>query len=120
MIPPLLTEKIRAVYGARADEAFAGFSAEGKTTFRVNTLKTGALERITGFLEANGIPYERWDFPDAFTVEKRFEYALKGSEPFYRGDIYLQSIASQLSVLVLAPLPKERILDATWPNSCLS
>lgn len=46
-------------------------------------------------------------------VDKTFEYRLKGSDIFYRGDIYVQSVASQLPALFLSPQKDQHILDVT-------
>lgn len=43
--------------------------------------------------------------------DREYEYAMKGTRAFYEGKIYLQSIASILPVLVLAPESGETILD---------
>jgi len=48
-------------------------------------------------------------FYDMF--DREYEYAMKGTRAFYEGKIYLQSIASILPVLVLAPESGETILD---------
>lgn len=46
-----------------------------------------------------------------FIFDKKHEYAIKGSDAFYKGKIYLQSIASLLPVLILNPKKGENILD---------
>ncbi len=43
--------------------------------------------------------------------DREHEYAIKGTQAFYDGKIYLQSIASQLPALVLDPDAGESILD---------
>lgn len=46
-----------------------------------------------------------------YTFDRSYEYAIKGSDAFYTGKIYLQSIASLLPVYALAPTPGMRVLD---------
>lgn len=46
-----------------------------------------------------------------YVFDRDQEYAIKGTRAFYDGKIYLQSIASILPVLVLAPQEDEMILD---------
>jgi 16S rRNA (cytosine1407-C5)-methyltransferase len=47
----------------------------------------------------------------SYVFDREHEYAIKGTQAFYEGKIYLQSIASQFPALVLDPEAGESILD---------
>ncbi|MGE5552455.1 MAG: RsmB/NOP family class I SAM-dependent RNA methyltransferase [Betaproteobacteria bacterium] len=100
------------------EEILAGFGAERPTTLRANTLRTD-VRALMRELAAGGVKFERvlW-YPEALIIKNRREKDL-GSLPAYReGRLYLQSLSSMVPVLVLGPLPGERVLDvAAAPGS---
>jgi 16S rRNA (cytosine1407-C5)-methyltransferase len=80
-------------------------------SFRINTLKSSFAD-IAGELHDKGIHVEPYEWiENVYTFSRDDEYALKGTRVFYDGKIYLQSLASLLPVLVLAPKPGQSILD---------
>lgn len=90
-----------------------GYSHERFCSFRINTLKSSA-EEIESFLQSRNIPFSRAPFPPfAYTIERRHEFALKGSDVFYEGKIYVQGLASQIPVTILGVQDGMRVLDVT-------
>lgn len=54
------------------------------------------------------------EFPpikNVYIFDKKYEYAIKGSDAFYQGKIYLQSISSLLPALLFDITGNEKILD---------
>lgn len=111
MLPTLLTSRLHSLLGTDYDSVMAAYSHERKWSFRLNLLKWDGTEVFEEFKEKN-IPIEKCEGIEwAYTFDRAYEYALKGTRAFYDGKIYLQSIASMLPVLVLAPSPRETVLD---------
>lgn len=80
-------------------------------SLRINTLYPKSDEVFSEFSE-RGIEIIPIDGIDgAYTFDKKHEYAIKGSDAFYKGKIYLQSVASLLPALILDPQLDENILD---------
>ncbi len=93
------------------DSVMEVFSHERKWSFRINFLKTDVQDVLT---EIEGkwisvIPFS--GIPGAYFFDKKDDYAMKGTDAFYSGKIYLQSISSMLPVLVLDPKWGDQILD---------
>ena len=83
------------------------------TTFRVNLLKTN-VEKVLEELKQNRIKAQKSSFSDiAFIVDSKFRKQLMDLEIYKNGHIYLQSLASQVPVLILDPKPGETVLDLT-------
>ena len=83
------------------------------TTFRVNTLKT-STQKVLEELKQNRIKCQKSSFSDiAFIVDSKFRKELMDLEIYKNGHIYLQSLASQVPVLILDPKPGEIVLDLT-------
>ena len=83
------------------------------TTFRVNTLKT-TTEKVLEELKQNRIKYQKSSFSDiAYIVDSKFRKQLMDLQIYQDGHIYLQSLASQLPVVILDPKPGETVLDLT-------
>lgn len=97
MLPKLLLSRLQSFL---SDEDYSivlkGFSEERVTSFRTNTLKASDIE-IENFLTANSIEFTRVSWlPNAFIIDKKDEYWLKGSDIYYGGKIYVQGLASQI------------------------
>lgn len=105
-------EKISAVYGDGIAEQIINGSKDRKTTLRVNTLKTTA-DNVANALGSMNIQFDVAPFSDtAFIIYDGFE-KLRDSHLYQNGEIYLQSLSSQLPPIVLSPKEKEDILDMT-------
>lgn len=87
--------------------------AKRPTTIRVNTLKSN-VNSVLETLRSNGIKYQKSTFSDlAFIIDNQYRKKLTSLDIYESGDIYLQSLASQVPVLALDPKPGENILDLT-------
>ena len=87
------------------------YSSERKGSFRINTLKSSENEVLEEF-KTKGIKVESYgSLPWVYLFSHEHEYALKGTDAFYQGKIYLQSLASMLPVIALHPEKWEHILD---------
>lgn len=95
----------------RYEELGATFDPETvliRKSLRVNTLKADKTEVIDA-LKKKGVSIERIPFAPGYYYESEFSL---GATPMYlQGDYYLQEAASQLSPLVLSPVPGDRVLD---------
>jgi 16S rRNA C967 or C1407 C5-methylase (RsmB/RsmF family) len=97
MLPSLLLTRLSHIL---SPEDFAltqrGFTLERVTSFRTNTLKSTDAE-IEEYLSTNNIEFTKvtW-LPNAFIIDKKDEFWLKGSDIYYGGKIYVQGLASQI------------------------
>ena len=89
------------------------FCAEKPVAFRVNTLKN-TVENVVSQLEKNNFALKKsvWN-PVAFTIPATQREKLTHHDLFLKGDIYIQSLASQIPALILNPQLDEEILDLT-------
>ena len=74
-----------------------------KGSFRINFLKTNSDDMFKEFHQKNIIIQKFEPLDGVFIFDRDQEFAIKGSNAFYEGRIYLQSIASMLPVLILNP-----------------
>jgi len=78
-----------------------GWRVERVCSFRVNTLKSSPAE-IEETLRKKDIPFRKVPFlPLAYVIDKKHEFALKGTDMYYAGKIYVQGLASQLPAILL-------------------
>lgn len=90
-----------------------GWRAERVCSFRVNTLKSSPAE-IEETLNKMNIPFRKVPFlPLAYVIDKKHEFALKGTDMYYAGKIYVQGLASQLPATLLDVKNGAHIFDVT-------
>lgn len=112
VLPAFLQEQLLAGYGqALFARIFDGFCSERVTCARVNTLKTDP-ESVRAALAQQGIETQAvaWS-ENALILRDCTAQRAMDSLPCKNGEIYLQSLSSQLPVLFLCPQPGENILD---------
>lgn len=103
--------RLETILGPHLSHVIEAFSHARMGSFRINTLKS-TKEEILAEFESKWIVVTEFDgIPWVYTFDRSHEYAIKGSRAFYDGKIYLQSLASMLPVLALAPEKWELILD---------
>ncbi len=111
MFPKLLTSRLQTILTDDYDTTMEVFAHERKGSFRINLLKSDEVS-ILAELEDKWIQVVPFDgISGAYLFDKKDDYAMKGTDAFYNGKIYLQSISSMLPVLVLAPKAWESVLD---------
>lgn len=111
MLPNLLDSRLRTILGSHYEWVIWSFAKNRKWSLRINFLKTDGSNVLEEF-KTKGIILESFTGIDgSYMFDREHEYAIKGTRAFYDGLIYLQSIASQLPVLVLSPVSWESILD---------
>ena len=109
------------------NKILTGIKSNKKVSLRVNTLKAAVEDIIVEFNSAN-IKFKKVDwYKDAFVIENINEQNLQNLEIYKQGKIYLQSLSSMLSPIVLKPKENENILDMcaapggkTTQMACLS
>jgi len=101
-LPKSFWKRLNECYTPEEVEAIKnGLTQRNVCAFRVNTLKSSP-ESVEKWLEKNNIAFKTLTaIPLCYTIEKKDEYALKGSPLFYDGEIYLQSLSSQIPALFL-------------------
>ena len=103
MLPNLLISRLKTILGSYYDEVMHSFAKTRKGSFRINFLKSDGDIVLKEFQEkwivVEMYPKILW----AYTFDREYEYAIKGTRAFYEGNIYVQSIASQMPALVLDP-----------------
>ena len=111
MIPSLLTSRLQSILWDDYNSVIDSFAKNRKWSFRLNYLHGDGEDVFEEFSE-------KWIIAESFVwlegvyiFDREYEYAIKGTRAFYDGKIYLQSIASMLPVLALAPIWWETILD---------
>lgn len=87
-----------------------GSKERRKTTIRINTLKTDKLT-ITNELNKLGINYESIEYNDDALILHNDSEKLRQSHIYKNGEIYFQSLSSQLPPLLLSPDKNTDILD---------
>lgn len=114
MLPKKYLQRIESfLTKTEFEQTIKGYSEDRVCSFRINTLKSDQDE-VESFLCTKNISFQRVSFlPFAYMVDKKDEFALKGSTLFYEGKIYVQGLASQLPVVILHPENNMRILDVT-------
>lgn len=111
MLPKLLTSRLETILGEDYSSVMDAFSKERKGSFRINALRSNeneVLEELkTKWILAEPYPHVHW----VYLFSHEHDYTIKGTDAFYKGKIYLQSLASMLPVLALEPKKGEHILD---------
>ncbi|MDO8499987.1 MAG: RsmB/NOP family class I SAM-dependent RNA methyltransferase [bacterium] len=112
-LPENFLERCESIFGRANFDKIKTTFRERPTTFRVNTIKA-KKEEILEKLQQTGLKVRRvpW-YADAFILEKGSQRELLKLEMYEKGQIYLQSLASMVPVLILDPRPGERVLDLT-------
>jgi len=110
-LPGELTQRLKIILDNNYQAVLDAFSNERRGSFRINTLKWDGSEVLEEFRE-KWIIIESFDgLKWVYVFDRIHEYAIKWTRGFYDGKIYLQSIASMLPVLTLAPEWWDTILD---------
>ena len=94
-------------------ELLNGFSSVRYTSARVNTIKTDAGSVLAKLRERNINPQQPAYLKNALIFKKENERLFEEMDIFKNGEIYLQSLSSQLPALILDPKPGEKVLDMT-------
>ena len=89
---------------------FEGFKNSRVVSLRINTIKT-TKEQILKVLNDNNISFEEIPWYDSALVVNTTEENLTKLDIYNNGEIYLQSLSSQLPPLFLNPKENELILD---------
>ncbi len=113
MIPRELHDLLLKQYGDAQTAAIEeGYAAERIVSFRYNPVR-GKGDPAARLAE-RGIEARRakW-YADAYLVEGAREDALRETELYKNGEIYLQSLSSMLPPLYLSPAAGETVLDMT-------
>ncbi len=112
-LPSLFIERLHDMYGAALVAQIEKTFAERPTTFRVNTIKTNR-KNVMNELERLGFKTQpvAW-YADAFILKNKSKRELTETALYENGHIYIQSLASMVPPLVLAPMPGEVVLDLT-------
>lgn len=106
-------EKISAFYSKEiCEKIIMGSSVDRSTTLRVNLLKTN-VDYVSKILNNENIEYAVSPFSPFALIIKNGENRLRETSLYKNGEIYLQSLSSQLPVIALSPKEKEDILDMT-------
>jgi len=116
---PLFLDRLVKEYGIHiTDQIIRGFSEDKSPIIRINTLKTD-VRTIMNYLREKNIRYERIPFlENALIIQNQNEKFFENLDIYKKGEIYFQSISSQLPVIFLNPQSGEKILDiAAAPGS---
>ena len=81
-----------------------------KTTLRVNTLKT-SVEAVAKVFDDNEIVYKHSPFSHTALIIENDNDKIRALELYGNGEIYLQSLSSQLPALILNPNQSCDVLD---------
>lgn len=114
MTPIFLKNKLTEQYGEEASKEICAFyETPRKTTIRVNTIKATTV-KIKTTLDENNIKYSIVPWSDfSLIIENTDSESLRNLDIYKEGEIYLQSLSSQLPPLFLNPKSNETILDMT-------
>lgn len=114
MLPKKYLQRIESFLSKEdTEQTIKGYSEERVCSFRINTLKSTQKE-VESFLCSKSISFTHSSFlPLAYTIDKKDEFVLKGSNLFYEGKIYLQGLTSQLPAVLLDVKEGMKVLDVT-------
>lgn len=113
MLPEELKSRLGRIFPADIARATERTFIERPTTFRCNTL-LGDSKDVLRELQRDGFTVRRLNwYGDGFILTNRSQRELAKLQIYKQGRIYLQSLASMVPPLILAPLPGERVLDMT-------
>lgn len=112
-IPELFFERLVKMTGFSVATEIKKTFVERPTTFRVNTIK-GNRTQVLESLRSVGFKVDivSW-LPEAFILRNKTKRNLTETDLYKEGKIYIQSLASMVSPLVLDPQSGEKILDLT-------
>ena len=111
MIQENLKNKLIKKYNEEiANTIFEGFKCSKVVSLRINTIKS-SKEQVLKILNENNISYEIIPWYDSALVVDTNEQELTKLDIYNNGEIYLQSLSSQLPPLFLNPKENELILD---------
>ena len=119
LLPVVLKKRIIAIYGEeKGNTVFAGWEKSRIGSFRINTLAYPNIgideipeDIATELWEKNIIITRFSPLPHTYTYSRDDEYALKWTQTFYQGKIYIQGIASMLPVNALWVEKNHHVLD---------
>ena len=95
------------------EQTIKGYTEDRVCSFRINTLKSTETE-VESFLYTAGISFQKVSFlPLAYIIERKDEFALKGSPLFYEGKIYVQGLTSQIPAILLEIKEDMKVFDVT-------
>lgn len=111
MIPEYLNKKLINEYGEElTTKILEGYKQSRVVSLRINTIKT-TKDQVLKVLNDNNITYETIPWSDSAIVLNTTEEKLTKLDIYNNGEIYLQSLSSQLPPLFLNPQDNELILD---------
>ena len=116
---PLFLERLLKQYGiSLTDQIIRGFSEDKSPIIRINTLKTDT-RTIMAYLRDKNILFERIPFlENSLIIRNQNEKSFEDLDIYKKGEIYFQSISSQLPIKFLNPQSGEKVLDiAAAPGS---
>ena len=113
-LPSLFLKRLRNILLPQKeyfDSCLQRFSQDKPVSVRINTLKTNR-DNVLSALKNHRIAYRPApSFPDALILTGVTLRELSKNELITNGCLYIQSLSSQLPVLILDPKPGERVLD---------
>lgn len=108
-----LRELLFAAYGSRAEDILHGYLSPRPTTLRINPLR-GSAESVKREFSVRGISFREAEFPaGALLLEEGGEQAVRETEAYARGEVYVQSLSSMLPPIYLDARAGEDVLDMT-------
>ncbi len=114
MVPEFLQNKLKLQYGDQlTKEIIDSYKEDRVVSLRINNLKN-TKEHILEVLKNNNISYKEisW-YENALIIENATEKDITNLDIYHNGEIYLQSLSSQIPPLFVNPSPNEQILDMT-------
>ena len=134
-LPEAFLERLAQIVGQSNFSTIEKTFAERPTTFRLNSLKYNDLQNsrrpaaglpigmgrqdrgdreILQPLQEQGFKFDKVDwYNDAFILRNKSKRELTETEVYKNGEIYIQSLASMVPPLILAPQTGEKVLDLT-------
>lgn len=111
-LPSFLIEMLENQYGEENCKIIQeGYTYKRPVTFRVNTIKTDALN-IENILKNAKIEYDRVSWSkEVFILKNINEKQIRELDIYKDGKIYLQSLSSMLPPIILNPQENKDILD---------
>jgi tRNA (cytosine49-C5)-methyltransferase len=112
-IPEEFVVSLAEAYGQSLADDIVGTLSRKPTTFRVNSILS-SHDEVVSELRRSGFEFDTvpWH-DDVFILRNKTKRELIDSPLYESGRIYVQSLASMIPPIILAPMPGESVLDLT-------
>lgn len=109
-LPQQFLHRLNKIYPADFERICRTFLHKKQAAFRINYLKTD-LKLLKSQLYEEKVRFKEIPFPQGAFILKSPLRCLQESQPYKKGEVFVQNISSMIPVIALAPENKDKVLD---------